>query len=403
MLTAKKKFNARCETNSNFDANNTNKIKTIAHPLVISISGTQLHEDKNDKKLNDTEKYFYKQKYKIDCPNESEAIKFKNFLKASEQKLIAHPNVGGVILFTRNYISKEQLTKLTSHIKSIAKKANKDNFFICVDHEGGSVQRFKSEFTIIPPAQTFGKIYDKNPTNPKAALSEAFDCGYTMAKELKECGVDISLAPVCDLDLGNKAISKLNRAFHSSPDIAIKLISSFIDGMNKAGMMATAKHFPGHGKGGIGDSHKILPKDDRTSKELEQNDLLVFKTLIEKGKIQAVMPAHIIYPDVDPNFTAGTSKIWLNDILRDKLNFKGVIISDCLSMKGAFGNSYLDKVKQALNFGDIGLFCNQPPWIFLDVAEQLSNHIIKEKSASNKIIMWLSENIDDCCNCKNKI
>lgn len=376
------------------------RIKTIAHPLVISLYGTSLKNDPKNIKLTDIENDLYQQKYGSECPNEERAIFFKNYLNDLEQKLIAHPNVGGVILFTRNYISKKQLLELTTHIKLIAKKANKKDFFICADQEGGNVQRFKDEFTIIPSAKTFYKMYDENSDK---ALLEAKKYGYIMAKELKDCGVDLSLAPVCDLDLGNKVISGLDRAYHSSPQKAIEIISAFIDGMNDAKMKATAKHFPGHGMKGIGDSHKVKPIDKRPFSVLEKNDLLVFKTLIEQGKIQALMPAHVMYSDIDSEYTAGTSKIWLHDILKEKLNYKGVIISDCLSMEGAFGKTHLEKVLNSLHFGDIGLFCNQPPWVFLDVADQLSEHIIKEKSPSLKIAQWLSPKPKTTSICKNKI
>lgn len=197
----------------------------------------------------------------------------------------------------------------------------------------------------------------------------AFDYGAVMAEQLMEFGV-ISLAPVCDLDGGNTVISRLNRAFHKEPHACIDLITSYIDGMNSKGMQATGKHFPGHGYS-LGDTHNVKVADNRSLQELEANDLLVFIELIKANKLAAIMPAHILYSQVDPNNTAGASEIWLQDILRDKYGYQGLIISDCLSMAGAGEGSLLDKAEHALAFGDVSILCHQEPHKIIELCDQL--------------------------------
>ena len=309
-----------------------------------------------------------------------------------EKEIIRHPHVTGVILFTKNYESKEQLKKLTSAIKEEASKVGKNNFFIVVDQEGGKVQRFRSGFTQLPAPKEYGEAYEKDTT---VGLEMAYNNGRIMAEELLECGVDLSLAPVADLDAGNEVIGGLGRAFHSDPDIAIELISKFIEGMYAAGMRATLKHFPGHGRQGIGDSHKVRPEDDRSYEELLNNDLKVFAKLIKDNHAHAIMSAHIIYSAVDPDHTAGASEKWLSDILRKQLGFKGIIISDCLSMEGSEGTSWLEKVELSLKYGDIALFCDQTPEVFLDVLNNLQYE--QSVESINRIREWIVHPSPGCC------
>lgn len=274
-------------------------------------------------------------------------------LKAPEYSFIQNKNVGGIILFTRNYDNPAQLTALVKDIKNTAKRANKE-IFVCVDHEGYRVQRFRKGFTSLPAPKNIGQVYDQD---PQRSIDLARKYGYIMAKELKDCGVDLSLAPVVDLDKGNAAISRYGRSFHEDPRICEVLVAAYIDGMQAAGMNATLKHFPGHGAD-IGDSHICEPVDKRAREEIFA-DMQPFTNLIRDDKAGAIMPAHIKYLDVDPFNTAGNSHAWLKVILRGILGFKGAIISDCLSMSGAGGETLLDKTIKALNYGDVAVACNQ--------------------------------------------
>lgn len=271
-------------------------------------------------------------------------------LTESEKNMLANPLVGGLILFSRNYVSPQQLTKLITEVRSIS-----PNIVIAVDHEGGRVQRFKDGFTLIPAMSTLGDLFRQSPEN---AVQKAKDLGWIIASELLAYDIDISFAPVLDRD---HEISDVigDRAFSKEPDAIIKLTSSFIDGMHEAGMIATGKHFPGHG-GVAADSHIEIPKDLRSLKELEADDLAIFRALIlQEQKVDALMPAHVIYPAVD-ELPAGFSKKWLQSILREELGFNGVIFSDDLSMEGAsVAGSFRDRAKAALLAGcDMILVCN---------------------------------------------
>lgn len=262
-----------------------------------------------------------------------------------EHALIQHPAVGGVLLFTRNYRDKETLKKLVQDLKHVAAKP----LLIAVDHEGGRVWRFKEGFSKLPPAKFFGEKYDENPTE---GLKLAREAGQTMAAELLECGVDLSLAPVLDLDKGISQVI-LDRAFHREPAIIVKLATAFIEGMNAAGMPATGKHFPGHG-GCAPDSHVAKPIDDRSLSQLLKEDIIPFQALIANQLLAFIMPAHIVFPAVD-SLPVGFSKIWLQDILRQQLGFKGIIISDCLSMKGAAIEKETDKDNGDANDNNLAL------------------------------------------------
>lgn len=261
-------------------------------------------------------------------------------LTDEERVILENPTVAGVLFFARNFLSPEQLTAFTADIRSV-----RDDLLICVDHEGGVVQRFKQGFTVLPPAARYGELYQQT---PEEALTLVREAGWLMASELLACGVDLSLAPVVDLDLGKTDIVG-NRAFGSRPDQVIALAEAWIDGVHEVGMSAVLKHFPGHGSVD-GDSHKVLPVDSRSLAEIEQRDLVPFSHLIRQG-VEAVMPAHIVYSEVDDQ-PAGFSKIWQEDILRRQLGFGGLIMSDCLTMEGAASaGGYVNRIEQALEAG----------------------------------------------------
>lgn len=274
-------------------------------------------------------------------------------LEQDEKELLEHPLVGGVILFTRNYQFPEQLQNLIRSIRQVNKP-----LLIMVDQEGGRVQRFRNGFTPIPPAAVYGKRYDEN---PHLGLQLAETGGWLMAYELVSKGIDLSLAPILDL---NKGLSSIigDRAFHQNAAIAVKLAAAYIQGMKRAGMAATGKHFPGHGSV-VPDSHLELPVDSRIWDEVRQDDLQPFIAFI-KGEIPALMTAHILFPQVD-KMPVSFSRFWLKNILREQLGYQGVVISDDLNMKGAeiMGN-YADRMCLAREAGcDIILLCNNRPAI----------------------------------------
>ncbi len=310
-----------------------------------------------------------------------------------EASILQHPLIGGVILFSNNYQDVPQLTQLITDIKTIAQNANKE-IMIMVDHEGGYVQRFRSGFTAAPAASVLGDIYD---INPDTALIYANQLGETVGQELNSVGVDIILGPVVDIDSGNAVISGLDRAYHADPEVVTKIANAYIDGLQMSGIHPTLKHFPGHGAD-IGDSHVTLPVDNRSWEELKTVDLVPFKNIIEDNPMIAVMPAHVIYNDVDPINTAGTSKIWLQDILRDELNFEGVIISDCLSMTGAGNQSNVDKILQALEYGDLALLSHQTPDEYLNILDTLAQQQFEWSTQSQqRVQLWLSSSQEIAC------
>ena len=271
---------------------------------------------------------------------------------------LAKPSIGGVILFSRNFTSIDQVKRLIASIRAI-----KPGILIAVDHEGGRVQRFKNGFTHLPAMLRLGELYDKN---PKKALKYACSCGFILAYELLEVDIDFSFAPVLDLDYGNSSVIG-DRAFHSNSDAVVQLAQALIIGMHRAGMKCVGKHFPGHGYVAL-DSHLDLPVDDRPAQEIYQ-DMAVFKSLVSQG-LDAVMPAHVIYSMVDDK-PAGFSKTWIQSILKSKLGFEGVVFSDDLSMQGAF---FIDNIKErvqvSLDCGcDMVLICNHPEMV-LEVIDQ---------------------------------
>lgn len=279
-------------------------------------------------------------------------------LTDAERQRLANPLVGGVILFSRNFESRAQLTALCNEIHGLRDKP----LLIAVDHEGGRVQRFRSDgFTALPALRDFGHLYDKD---PQLANFLASQTAYILASELRACGVDLSFTPVLDLDYGVSTVIG-NRAIHKSPEIVAQLASSLIHGLHQAGMAACGKHFPGHGAVAA-DSHLAIPVDDRSLDEILASDVLPYKCLGDIA-LDAVMPAHIIYSQVAPE-PAGFSKYWLGDILRKQLSYEGVVFSDDLTMEGAsVAGDISDRARAALGAGcDVVLVCNRP-----DLADEL--------------------------------
>jgi beta-N-acetylhexosaminidase len=272
---------------------------------------------------------------------------------AAERELLAHPLVGGVILFTRNYVDPPQLSALVQAIHA----ARTPRLIVAVDHEGGRVQRFRPGFSLLPPARRIGHEYD---LNARAGLALARTLGWLMAAELRAHGVDISFAPCVDLDSGVSFLG--DRAFHAQPEVVSQLAVSFMHGMRDAGMAATAKHFPGHGAV-VADSHLTLPVDRRPLADLS-GELTPYRRMIANG-LPAVMVAHVQFPAVDPA-PASLSSRWIRDVLRGELRFQGVVFADDLSMGGAAAayGDVVSRARQALSAGcDMVPLCNNRPGV----------------------------------------
>lgn len=271
-------------------------------------------------------------------------------LCGEDKELLEHPLVGGLILFSRNFDSPQQVTELTRTIRLAAGS----DILIAVDHEGGRVQRFRDQFSAIP---AMGKIFPLAKQDMSVALALAKQCGTLMALEVQAVGIDISFAPVLDINGISEVIG--DRAFHQQPEQVTRLAASFIAGMQQAGMKATGKHFPGHGSVKE-DSHLALPIDNRSKQAIFEQDLAPFRALIASQALDALMPAHVIYPSVD-KYGVGFSAVWLQQILRQQLGFDGVIFSDDLSMQGAASvGGYIERAEAAQQAGcDMLLVCNQ--------------------------------------------
>lgn len=270
-------------------------------------------------------------------------------LLPEERKLLEHPLVGGVILFTRNFESREQVKQLIAQVRAVRSPA----LLIAVDYEGGRVQRFRRDFTLIPPMRMLGQAYDENTAH---ALHLAQQTGWLLAAELRAIHIDLSFGPVVDLDYGASSVIG-DRALHHNARVVSDLAIALMHGMRDAGMHAVAKHFPGHGAV-VADSHVALPVDHRRYADMD-NDLYPYARLIDNG-LAGVMAAHVVYDEVD-SMPASFSRRWLVDELRSRMDFRGVVFSDDLSMQGAsIMGAMPQRVSHALSAGcDMALICNQ--------------------------------------------
>ncbi|MBD3610675.1 MAG: beta-N-acetylhexosaminidase [Gammaproteobacteria bacterium] len=291
-------------------------------------------------------------------------------ITSEEREMLSHPLVGGVILFTRNYESPEQIAQLVNSIHAI----REPQLLVCVDHEGGRVQRFRDGFSILPAIGKLGSVYNKDKSLGKKMAREH---GWLMASELRALDIDFSFAPVLDLDYGKSEIIG-DRAFHSDAEVVADISYAYIQGMQEAGMAATGKHFPGHGYVAA-DSHVAIPEDTRELDEIYSRDMIPFSRLANNG-LAGIMPAHVIYSKVDKH-PAGFSSYWLQEVLRKQLGFQGVIFSDDLSMEGAVvAGGFPERAMAAFTAGcDMALVCNNPE----AAAEVLDNIKIESDPVSH--------------------
>ena len=272
-------------------------------------------------------------------------------LQPEEREMLAHPSVGSVILFARNYAEPEQLTRVVADIHAVRSPA----LIVGVDHEGGRVQRFRAGFSKLPPLRRIGHEHD---ADPQAGAALARELGWLMAAELRAHGVDLSFAPCVDLDYGVSEVIG-DRALHADPAVVGALAVAYQAGMRSAGMSATAKHFPGHGAV-VADSHHALPVDRRRLVDLDA-DIAPYRLLIANG-LAGVMVAHVLYPEVD-SVPASASARWIRGILREELRFQGVVFADDLSMVGAAAvGGIVERAERALDAGcDVLPVCNHRP------------------------------------------
>lgn len=270
-------------------------------------------------------------------------------LSDQDIRRLQHPATGGVILFSRNIESVPQVRELIAAVRAV-----RPQLILAIDQEGGRVQRIREGVTRLPPLAKLGLLYEQDAA---LALQTAADWGWLMASEMLALGLDISFAPVLDLEVGRSAVIG-DRSLHSDPNIVVALGRAYVAGMHEAGMAATGKHFPGHGWVEA-DSHVAIPRDTRSLEQIEHLDMVPFVALA--ADIDAVMPAHVIYENVDQH-PAGFSSYWLQTVLRQRLQFRGVIFSDDLTMEGAaVAGGYAQRAEAALQAGcDMVLVCNRP-------------------------------------------
>ena len=301
-------------------------------------------------------------------------------LSEEDKQIISNKHVGGLILFSRNFDSFTQLKNLTDEVFNI-----KENIIIAVDQEGGRVQRFKNEFTALPSMQDLGNYAIK-----KNNMGICHEIGWLMASELTASGIDISFAPVLDVDRETSSIIG-NRAFSNDPNLVCKLAGQLINGMNEAGMKATGKHFPGHG-GIFEDSHISEPVDIRSYEELLEIDLKPFIEL--KNNLGALMTAHITFPKVD-DICVSYSDIWIKKILKEKLAFEGTVLSDDLSMKGAGDFSMGKKAMKSIKAGcDMVLVCNDYDGT-MDVIDAFEKNDVQTSAKIKDLKNFADTNWDD--------
>ncbi|MBA1148850.1 beta-N-acetylhexosaminidase [Ectothiorhodospiraceae bacterium WFHF3C12] len=282
-------------------------------------------------------------------------------LSVAERRILRHPRIGGVILFSRNFESPAQLRALTGEIHGLRSPP----LLVGVDQEGGRVQRFRDPLTDLPPVARLGAAYD---ADPRRACALAESTGWLMAAELRALGVDLSFAPVLDLGRGVSGVIG-DRAFHHSPPAVVDLALAYVRGMRRAGMAATGKHYPGHGSVAA-DSHLELPVDDRPYADIEASDLRPFERLVAND-IPALMAAHVVYPQVDA-VPASFSPVWIRQILRGRLGYQGCVVGDDLEMAGAAGFGALPEraAAGAAAGQDLLLLCNALDAV-TDVADAL--------------------------------
>lgn len=269
-------------------------------------------------------------------------------LSSRERDWLQHPACAGVILFTRNFVSRLQVGELAAAIREAAPRPQ----LICVDQEGGRVQRFREGYSTLPPLEVFGRAYAQDRAS---ALADAQQHAWLMAQEIIATGIDLSFAPVVDLGRGNRAIG--DRAFSADPQVVAEFTRAYVRGMQSAGMGATLKHFPGHGSV-LEDTHFDQAIDPRDLQTLRESDLIPFAAGIDAGA-DAVMMAHVVYPAVAPE-PAGHSRRWIEDILRNEMHFRGVVFSDDIGMAGAFSvGGVKQRIDAHLDAGcDVVLVCH---------------------------------------------
>ena len=297
-------------------------------------------------------------------------------LTEEDKDLLIHPMIGGIILFSRNYVSKSQIKSLILQIKKLSRKTS---LLICIDHEGGRIQRFEKEFTKLPSLQSFGNAWMVN-DSPSISLSlqKAFDASKLLASELKEVGIDFSFTPVLDINWGKSTVIG-DRSISIDPYIVFSIASMIINGLRSEGMKNCGKHFPGHGWAQA-DSHLDKVVDNRSFIKIDETDLLPYKMLSKSNLLDSIMPAHVTYPQVDSK-PAGFSKVWLKDVLKKQIKFDGLIISDDLSMKAAeLYGCVLDRAQLCFESGcDAILLCNDRKSVvkvldeYLDTFNQLKD------------------------------
>jgi beta-N-acetylhexosaminidase len=296
-------------------------------------------------------------------------------LTQEDEEIIKHPWVSGIILFSRNYENKQQLKQLITSVRAI-----KPQIIICVDHEGGRVQRFREGFTVLPPMGELGELYLQDANK---ALRQAHKYGVIIGQELADVGIDFSFTPVLDIDFGRSEVIG-NRAFSNKHEIISELAGALIDGLSQQDSASVGKHFPGHGYVQL-DSHIADPVDERDFDTLWHDDIQPYLTL--NNKLTAVMTAHIKYPQVDDELVT-YSKKWLQDILREKVGYQGIIFSDDLSMHAAAHEPPQARVQKALDAGcDVVLLCNDP-----DAVRTVLNQTDKLVDRPRKSLLPLSSN-----------